>query len=94
MIEEHPQRIKNMRPSIKRPKDSHRRNKLESPHPCGVLAGIVPRSGDFVVMTREGAVAARAIRRLSEDQKKGHSFHEQSKRSTVEFQGQCGARCR
>ena len=71
MIEEHPSESRTCDPASRGPKDSHRRNKLESAHPCGMLAGIVPRSGDLVDMTREGAVAARTIHRLSEDQKKG-----------------------
>ena len=44
------------------PKDNHRRNKLDSIHQFGVFADIVPRTGEFVVLTREGAVAARTIR--------------------------------
>ena len=45
-------------------KDSRRRNKLESTHPFGVFAGIVSRTGEFVV-----SGAARIDHKLSEDQK-------------------------
>ena len=41
------------------PKDNHRRNKLDSIHQFGVFVGIVPRTGEFVVLTPEGAVAVR-----------------------------------
>ena len=47
----------------------HRRNKLASIHQFGVFVGIVPRTGDFVVLTPEGAMAVRTIHRLSEDRK-------------------------
>ena len=39
------------------PKENHRRNKLDSNHQFGVFVGIVPRTGEFVVLTPEGAVA-------------------------------------
>ena len=35
------------------PKDNHKRNKLESTRQLGVFAGIVPRTGEFVVLTLE-----------------------------------------
>ena len=60
------QKIKNKSPSHKvmpfrevvwvMPKDNHRRNKLEPMHQFGVFVGIVPRTGEFVVLTPEGAV--------------------------------------
>ena len=37
------------------PKDNHRRNKLDSIHQFGVFV-----TGEFVVLTLEGAVAVRA----------------------------------
>ena len=49
------------------PKDNHRRNKLEPMHQFGVFVGIVPRTGEFVVLTPEGAVPVRTVHRLSED---------------------------
>ena len=65
------QRIKNKRPSNKMlpfgekvvwmmPKDNHRRNKLDSIHQLGVIVGRVRRTGEFVALTPEGAVAVRA----------------------------------
>ena len=73
------QRTKNKRPSIKMllwgvqvvwmmPKDHQRRSRLESTHQFAVFAGIPPRTGELVVLTLEGAVAARTGHRLSEDQ--------------------------
>ena len=46
------------------PKDHHRRNKLDPIHQFGVFTGIVPRTGEFVVLTLEGAVAARTVHRF------------------------------
>ena len=64
------QRNKNKRPSNKMQpfgekvvwmmrEDNHRRNKLDLIHQFGVFVGIVPRTGEFVVLTLEGAVAVR-----------------------------------
>ena len=49
--------------------DNDIKNKLESAHQFGVFAGIVPRTGELVVLIVEGVVAARTVHRLSEDQK-------------------------
>ena len=51
------------------PKDNRRRNKLDSIPQFGVFVGIVPRTGEFVVLTPEGAVAVRTVHKLSEDRK-------------------------
>ena len=51
------------------PQDTHRRNELDSIHQFGVVASIIPRTGEFVVLTPEGAVAVRTIHRVSEDTK-------------------------
>ena len=51
------------------PKDNRRRNKLDAIHLFGVFVGIVPRTGEFVVLTPDGAVAVRTVQRLSEDRK-------------------------
>ena len=74
------ERIKNKRPSNKMlpfgekvvwmmPKDNFRRNKLDSIHQFGVFVGIVPRTGEFVVLTLEGTVAVRTVHSCSEDRK-------------------------
>ena len=65
------------------PKDNHRRNKLDSIRQFGVFVGIVPRTGEFVVLTPESAVAVRTVHRLSEDQKMGHRVREQGQKCTV-----------
>ena len=49
------------------PKDSQRSNKLKSIHQFVVFAGIVPRTGEFVVLTLQGALATRSNHRFSED---------------------------
>ena len=49
------------------PKDNHRRNKLDSIHPFGVFVGIVPRTGELVALTPEGAVAVRTVHRRKWD---------------------------
>ena len=74
------QKIKNKSPSNKMmplgekvvwmmPKDNHRRNKLEPMHQFGVFVEIVPRTGEFVVLTPEGALLVRTVHRLSEDRR-------------------------
>ena len=63
------QRIKN-----KRPKGNHRRNKLIPIHQFGLFAGIAPRTGELMVLTLEGAVAARTVHRLSEDRRWAQSL--------------------
>ena len=49
-------------------KDNNRRIQLEPLHQYGVFAGIVPRTGECIVPTPEGAIA-RTLRRLSEDKR-------------------------
>ena len=61
------------------PKDNHRRNKLEPMHQFGVFVGIVPRTGEFVVLTPEGAVPVRTVHRLSEDRRCDAEFISQVK---------------
>ena len=69
------QRIKNKRPSNKMlpfgekvvwmmPMDYHRRNKLDSIRQFGVLAGTVPSTGEFLVLTPEGAGGAHSPQAL------------------------------
>ena len=94
------QRIKNKRPSNKMQpfgekvvwmmlNDNHRRNKLDSiRHFRKLSSGIVPRTGEFVVLTPEGCSGGahdpQALRRPI----MGHGIHEQGQRCTVGLQGQ------
>ena len=64
------QKIKNKGPSNKMlpfgvvwtmPNDDHRRNKLDSIRQFAAFVVIVPRTGEFVVLTLEGAVAVRTV---------------------------------
>ena len=68
------------------PKDSNRRNKFEPLHHCGVFVGIVPRTGEFVVLTSEGAVLVRIVHRLSEDRSLGCRPRWPSDRYSTGFQ--------
>ena len=69
------------------PKDNHRRNKLEPMHQFGVFVGTVPRTGEFVVLTPEGAVPVRTVHRLSEKTEKvGCRIHVPGGRYSVGFQ--------
>ena len=51
------------------PKENHRRNKLEPMHQFGVFVGIVPRTGEFVVLTAEGAVLVCTVHRFSDNRR-------------------------
>ena len=62
------------------PKDNHRRNKLKPMHQFGVFVGIGPRTGEFVVLTPEGAVLVRTVHRLSEDGRWDAEFISQVRR--------------
>ena len=53
-------------------------NKLESTHQFGVIAGIVPKGGQLVVLTPEGAVAVRTVRMLSQDQVRCGAYDSQN----------------
>ena len=67
------QKIKGKRPSSKvlpfgekviwmMPKDnSRRKNILESAHHFGIFVGVVPRTGEFLVLTPEGAIPVRNV---------------------------------
>ena len=92
-------RIKNKIPSNKKPafgdkvvwmmsKDNHRRTKLDSIHLRSV--GIVPRTGELVVLTLEGAVAVRTVHRLSEDRKRDTEFMSKVKGAPWEFKANVG----
>ena len=94
------QMINNQRPSNKLlpfgekvvcmvPKDNQRRNKLDSIRQFGAFVGIVPRTGEFVVLTPGGAVAVRAVHGLSEERKWDTEFVSRVKGAPVDFiQGQ------
>ena len=51
------------------PNDNHRGSKVESAHQFGVFEGVLPRTGEFLVLTLEGGVATPSFHRLSADQK-------------------------
>ena len=63
------------------PIDNQRRHTLVSAHPFGVFAGLVLKTGYFVVMK----VAARTIHRLSEDKKCDAEFMSDVKGAPWDF---------
>ena len=85
------QQIKDKSPSNKMmPKDNHRRNKLEPMHQFGVFVGIVPRTGEIVVLTRQGAVLVRTVHRLSEDRRWDAEFICQVRGTPWDFKSSAG----
>ena len=95
------QKIKNKSPSNKMmpfgekvvwmmPKDNHRRNKLGPMHQFGVFVGIVPRTGEFVVLTPEGAVLVRTVHRLSDDRRWDAEFVSQVRGTPWDFKSSAG----
>ena len=72
------------------PKDNHRRNELEPMHQFGVFVGIVPRTGEFVVLTPDGAVPVRAVHRLSEDRRWDAEFISQVRGTPWDFKSSAG----
>ena len=69
---------------------SHKENKLESTHHFGVFAGIVPRAGEFAVLTPEGAVSACTVHTPSEDQKWDTEFMSRVKGAPWDINGNAG----
>ena len=67
------------------PKDNNRRIQLEPLHQYGVFAGIVPRTGECIVPTPEGAIPARTTRRLSEDKRWDAEFVSRAKGTPWDF---------
>jgi hypothetical protein len=75
------QRLKGKRPSGRimpfgetilwmQPKGTEKRaNKLEPKHHYGVFVGVEPKSGEFLVLTPDGAVRARTVHRLQPDKR-------------------------
>ena len=72
------------------PKDNHRRNKMDSIHQFGVFVGIVPRTGELVVLILEGAVVVRTVHRLSEDRKWDTEFVSKVKGALWDFKVNAG----
>ena len=72
------------------PKDNHRRNKLEPMQHFGVFIGIVPRTGEFVVLTPEGAVLVRTVHRLSEDRRWDAEFISKMRGTPWDFKSSAG----
>ena len=63
------------------PKDNNRKNELELLHQYGVFAGIVPRTGEFIVPT---------IHRLSEDKRWDAEFVSRMKEMPWDFKSKRG----
>ena len=72
------------------PKDNHRRNKLEPMHQFGVFVGIVPRTGEFVVLTPGGAALVRTAHRLSEDRRWDAEFISEVRGAPWDFKSSAG----
>ena len=60
-------------------KDNTRKNKLEAKFEYGIWVGIAPRSGEFLLITPEGATRARNIKRLPPESKWDAEFMQQCK---------------
>ena len=73
------------------PKDnSRRKNKLESAHHSGVFVGVVPRTGEVIVLTPEGAIPVRTVHRLSEDKRWDVEFINKVKGAPWDFKATAG----
>ena len=64
-----------------------RKNKLEPRFLYGIWSGISARSGEFVIITPDGQMKARTIKRLPEDQRWDKSFLDKCRGAPWDVEG-------